>query len=629
MAAGEKRWFASDNNASVHPLILEALAVANSGHAVGYGDDPVTAAAEQQLGALFGQNSVVRFVLNGTGANVYALGCFAGQGDAVLCSNCAHILVDETGAPTAVTGAQLLPLPTVDGKVSPAGVRHLVADYSDMHKPRPVILSLSQPTELGTLYSLDELDALCAVAHELGLLVHIDGARLSNAAAALGCSLQEAAGAKADVVCVGGTKNGLMFGEAVVFTPRSANRLPDTARLRKARLQLASKMRFIATQFSAWLKDDLWLKNATQANAMAKQLAEAVGQLGISFCYPVQTNAVFVKIPVQAAEQLRTSHFFYDWEGGAVRWMTSWDTQPADIDDFIRVLRASLAASGFAVTESTADGSSRSDGHLAAEGLAAFPDENTRQLLQQGRSFLRSDWEKLSLHPSPQQRGLIMPAPVHIRSAEAVRIDLPDAKAGSLGDASFTEITRERRSVRKFKPGGLSLEELTYLLWACAGSRRPPFRTVPSGGCRHPLDVVLYVREVEGLQPGLYRYDSPNHQLLLERAVAPAAGQSEENFRLELDKDFDAALLGQLWNSPVVFVWTALPYRSEWRYTVAAAKLVLLDAGHSCQALYGACTALKLGCCAVGAYSQEKLDALLGVDGKEELAVYAAPVGRA
>jgi threonine aldolase len=177
-----ERWFASDNNAATHPLIMEALARANSGHAVGYGDDPLTQEAEASVASLFGPGYAVRFVLNGTGANVYALGCLAGHGDAIFCADCAHIVVDETGAPTAVTGAQLVPLPTVNGKLDPHTVAEAIADYGNMHKPEPRVLSLSQPTELGTVYSREELAALADLAHEHGLFLHIDGARLSNAA---------------------------------------------------------------------------------------------------------------------------------------------------------------------------------------------------------------------------------------------------------------------------------------------------------------------------------------------------------------------------------------------------------------------------------------------------------------
>ncbi|HAP43209.1 MAG: hypothetical protein A2087_08800 [Spirochaetes bacterium GWD1_61_31] len=614
----DRRWFASDNNASVHPQILAALATANHGHAVGYGGDPLTARAEAALAALFGPGAVVRFVLNGTGANVYAIGCFAGQGDAVLCSDCAHILADETGAPAAVTGAQLVPVRSVNGKIGPEAVWQVIHDYSDQHKPRPAVLSLSQPTELGTLYSRPELDALCALAHQHGLVVHIDGARLSNAAVGLDCGLAEAAGLQADVVCVGGTKNGLMFGEAVVFAPRVVARLPDTARLRKTRLQLASKMRFIAAQFEAWLTGELWRRNASNANRTAAVLADGVKRLGLSLCYPVDTNAVFVTIPAATVDALRERHFFYDWEGGAVRWMTSWDSTDDDVADFLRDLTACLPTA--------------TDGAVAAGqpvfGLENFSDPALRVELQAGRELLRSNWQRLALNSSPQQRGLPMPPAVRPLPAAAIRVDLPPPDKKGLGQGSFSEATVQRRSSRKFKPESLSLPELSYLLWASQGSRRPPFRTVPSGGCRHPLDTLLYIRRVDGLGSGLYRYDPLAHALwCLRSAVALDAADASDG-SLDLDAAFDEAVNGQLWNCAALFVWTAVPYRTEWRYVQAAAKLVLLDAGHVGQALYGACTALGLGACALGSYRQDSLDRLLGVDGVEEFAVYAAPVGR-
>jgi len=621
METNTKRWFASDNNATVHPKIFEALAAANQGHAVGYGDDPFTAKAEARLAALFGAGATVRFVLNGTGANVYALGCFAGHGEAVLCSDCAHILVDETGAPVAVTGAQLLPLPNFQGKIRPADVLHTIHDYSDMHKPKPVLLSISQPTELGTVYSRAELSELCTVAHEHGLLVHIDGARLSNAAAALGCGLAEAAGLEADVVCVGGTKNGLMFGEAVVFTPRVLAFLPDTARLRKTRLQLASKMRFIATQFEAYCTDDLWKHNANNANLMAQKMAAAIVKLGIKPVYPVDTNALFVKIPAEVVSALRDSHFFYDWEGGMVRWMTSWDTTQDDIDSFLEQLGACLLEQG------------RSAEQSGLEGLIVFGEGELLSIVERNRQLLRNG---MSVHdaPSPQTQGYIMPAAVQAVPADASRLDLPDPRHYKGEIRRFDEATSHRRSFRSFKATTISLDELSWLLWCCAGSRRPPFRTVPSAGCRHPLDLLLYIRRVEGLHSGLYRFDPLTHQLVLLRqatvlAEAALSETATASYMLDMDSSFDKAIYGQLWDCSVLFVWTAVPYRTEWRYPTAAGKLILLDAGHACQALYGACTAIGLGTCAIASYDQSKLDSLLAIDGQEELAVYVAPVGKA
>ncbi len=618
------RWFASDNNATAHPRIMDALLRANQGHAVGYGDDPATARAEAAVGALFGPGTTVRFVLNGTGANVYALGCFAGQGDAILCSNCAHILVDETGAPSAVTGAQMVPVGTKHGKVAAAALKETLHHYDDMHKARPAALSLSQPTELGTVYTTAELAELCRIAHDAGLAVHIDGARLSNAAAALGLGPAQAAGyspgsadSGADVVCFGGTKNGLMFGEAVVFAPRTDGRLPDTARLRKTRLQLSSKMRYIAAQFEEYVKDDLWLECASSANSQAQRLVEGLHARNIWLEYPAQTNGLFFKLPAPVVEELRASRFFYDWEGGAIRWMASWDTSDDDVDGLLMDLDTALAHYRDA-----------NPGAISPE-LAA----EERTLLDAGRAFLKSNWDTLAHFKSDEDLGLPVPPFTQPVPAGTPIVALPDPASLTLGGKSFKDITTTRRSRRKYKAEPISLDELSFLAWSSAGvksvKRNNAFRTVPSGGCRHPLDTIIYARRVTGLEPGLYRYQAVEHALaLLKPAHAVAGGDTAKNGWLDLDADLDAGLSGQLWNCAAMFMWTAIPYRTEWRYTVAAAKTVLLDAGHVCQALYSACEALDLGTCAQAAYDQEKLDAALGLDGNDEFAVYAAPVGR-
>ncbi len=622
----EDRWFASDNNAAAHPRIMEALVRANAGHAVGYGDDPLTAKAEAAVAGLFGPGATVRFVLNGTGANVYALGCFAGQGDAIFCSDCAHILVDETGAPTAITGAQLVALETRDGKIVAPGLQRMIEHYDDMHKARPAALSISQPTEVGTVYTQDELAELCRIAHGAGMAVHIDGARLSNAAVSLGVGPAAAAGYKAttgsipegsDVVCFGGTKNGLMFGEAVVFAPRSDGSLPDTARLRKTRLQLASKMRFIATQFEEYVRDGLWKECATAANNQARRLADGLAARGLGLEYPAQTNGIFIKLPQAVIEELRAKRFFYDWEGGAVRWMASWDTTNDDIDGFLADLDAALAG----------------DGTAMADAAVIVDPREEADIIARGRDMLRSNWDRLNLEGTPQSRGVAAPAFVQPVPADAIRVKLPDPMATGLGEKSFRDVTAGRRSRRKYLAEPLSLEELSFLLWASAGvkavKKSNAFRTVPSGGCRHPFDTIIYARRVSGLQPGLYRFLPVEHELALLRPAAIVSGADQTaNGWLDLDAQMDAGLAEQLWNCAAMFIWTVVPYRTEWRYTIAAAKTILLDAGHVCQALYGACEALSLGTCAQAAYDQRRLDAVLGLDGTNEFAVYAAPVGR-
>lgn len=622
------RWFASDNNATAHPRIMEALLRANSGHAVGYGDDPATARAEAAVGAMFGPGAIVRFVLNGTGANVYALGCFAGQGDAILCSDCAHILVDETGAPSAVTGAQMVPVGTKNGKVVASSLQETLHHYDDMHKARPAALSLSQPTELGTVYTTEELAELCRIAHGAGLAVHIDGARLSNAAAALGLGPAQAAGymssgapagvdTGADVVCFGGTKNGLMFGEAVVFAPRTDGRLPDTARLRKTRLQLSSKMRYIAAQFEEYVKDGLWLECAAAANSQAKRLVKGLHARNIWLEYPAETNGLFFKLPAPVVEELRAKRFFYDWEGGAIRWMASWDTSDDDVDGLLADLDTALA-----------NNRDTNPGAMSPE-LAA----EERILLDAGRAFLKSNWDTLERFKSDEELGRPVPAFTQPVPAGTPIVALPDPASLTLGGKSFRDITAARRSRRKYTSDPISMDELSFLLWSTAGvrsvKRSNAFRTVPSGGCRHPLDTLVYARRVSGLEPGLYRYQAVEHALAILKPATTVEGvDTAKNGWLDLDAGLDAGLSGQLWNCAAMFMWTAVPYRTEWRYSVAAAKTVLLDAGHVCQALYAACEALDLGTCAQAAYDQEKLDAALWLDGKDEFAVYAAPVGR-
>jgi SagB-type dehydrogenase family enzyme len=500
-----------------------------------------------------------------------------------------------------------------------------------MHKARPAALSLSQPTEVGTVYTREELAALCGIAHDAGLAVHIDGARLSNAAVALGAGPAEASGygaagaspsragvRGADVVCFGGTKNGLMFGEAVVFAPRSDGSLPDTARLRKTRLQLSSKMRYIAAQFEEYVKDGLWRECAAAANRQAGRLADGLRARGISLEYPAQTNGLFFKLPAPVVEELRAKRFFYDWEGGAIRWMASWDTADGDVDGLLSDLDTALANHG-----------------SGARAEAGSPEQAAEKenLISAGRAFMRSNWHLLDDFKSDESRGVTPPPFVQPAPGGVPIVALPDPAASGLGGRSFRDITATRRSRRKYKPEPISLDELSFLLWSCAGVKTVrganAFRTVPSGGCRHPLDLFVYARRVAGLEPGLYRFMAVDGALALVRpaSVVPGADITTNGF-LDLDAELDAGLSGQLWNCTAMFIWTAVPYRTEWRYTVAAAKTVLLDAGHACQSLYGACEAIGLGTCAQAAYDQEKLDKALGVDGADEFAVYAAPVGR-
>jgi threonine aldolase len=339
-----RRGFASDNAATIHPDVLAAIAAANSGHAFGYGHDAYTESVHARFDQVFGAGARAFFVFNGTGANVVCLRAACRPWHAVICSPTAHLQVDEGGAPEAIAGLKLLLAPAVDGKLTPEAVDALVVRIGDEHAVQPRVVSITQSTELGTVYTPDEVRALAALAHERGLLLHMDGARLANAAVALGCSLGEASFAcGVDLLSFGGTKNGLMLGEAVVV--RDAALAADLPYLRKQSMQLASKMRFLAAQFDALLAGELWRRNATQANAMAARLAAAVGSLdGVRITRPVQANAVFAILPAPARAALLERFDFYDWDeaAGEVRWMCSWDLTEADVDVFAGAIEECL-----------------------------------------------------------------------------------------------------------------------------------------------------------------------------------------------------------------------------------------------------------------------------------------------
>ncbi len=328
--------FGSDNHSGVHPRVLEAIAAANQGPAVAYGMDPYTEAAVARFRAHFGADADVYLVFNGTGANVVSIATLARPYQAVICSEHAHINADECGAPEAGTGCKLLAVHAADGKLSPELVGRHLQGRLDQHRVQPAVVSITQASELGTVYTVDEVRALAAFCHGNGLFLHMDGARLANAAAALGLDLGEASrGAGVDILSFGGTKNGLLLGEAVVsFRPELSR---DTILIRKQKIQLASKMRFAAAQLSALLSDDLWLENASHANRMARRLEEKVRQVpAVRVVQPVQANAVFASLPRPAREKLLQKYFFYTWdeEKCEVRWMCSWNTTEKQVDDF-------------------------------------------------------------------------------------------------------------------------------------------------------------------------------------------------------------------------------------------------------------------------------------------------------
>lgn len=341
--------FASDNAAGAHPAVLEALVAANHGHALAYGSDPWTARVEERFRDLFGPTAETFLCWNGTGANVMALAAMIRPADCIVCSSWAHIAVDETGAPERVLGTKLLTLPSTDGKLRPEQLLELEHLIGVQHHAQPGVVSITQSTELGAVYTADEVADLCDTAHRLGMRVHLDGARIANATAALGGSLDAlrsfTVDAGVDVVTFGGTKAGLAFGEAVVFlNPELATR---AMYIRKQVNQLPSKMRFASAQFLALLDDDLWIRLAQHSNRLATRLYEATVDVpGVSYDAAPQVNSVFPILPKQAIVPLQDWCFFWDWDvsRGQVRWMTSWDTTDDDVDRFVDGVKAVLEA---------------------------------------------------------------------------------------------------------------------------------------------------------------------------------------------------------------------------------------------------------------------------------------------
>lgn len=339
-----RRGFASDNNAGVHPRVMDAVRSANHGHAVAYGDDVYTETAVALFRERFGADTEVFFVFGGTGANVLALAAVTRPHQAVVCAETAHINVDECGAPERFAGCKLLALPTPDGKLRAAQVEPLLARLGDQHHVQPRVVSVSQPTELGTVYELEELRALADFAHARGMLLHVDGARLANAAAHLGAGLRELTmGAGVDVLSFGGTKNGMMYGEAVVFLDPSL--AADFHFTRKQGAQLPSKMRFVAAQFTALLAEDLWLRNAGHANRCAQLLASELARLPqVRVTQPVESNAVFAVLPRESIARVQEHFFFYVWneQTSEVRLMCSYDTTEEDVRELARAVEEAV-----------------------------------------------------------------------------------------------------------------------------------------------------------------------------------------------------------------------------------------------------------------------------------------------
>ena len=333
----DRRDFASDNYAGAHPEVLAAIADANGGHQTAYGEDVYTARLQEVVGQHFGPAATAFPVFNGTGANVLSLQSVLPRWGAVICADTAHIHTDENGAPERIGAIKLLTVPTPDGKLTPELVATQAWGFGDEHRAQPGVVSITQSTELGTLYTPDEVRALADQAHGLGLRLHLDGARISNAAAALDVPLRAfTTDAGVDVVSLGGTKNGLLFGEAVVVLDPAAD--GGLTYLRKMDMQLASKMRFVSAQLIALFEGDLWLASARHANAMAARLRAGIeGLPGVQVTRPTQANGVFVIFPDGVAQVLRRRWRFYDWDvaTGEVRLMCAFDTTEADVDELV------------------------------------------------------------------------------------------------------------------------------------------------------------------------------------------------------------------------------------------------------------------------------------------------------
>jgi threonine aldolase len=344
VVARPTRSFASDNNAGIHPEVLDAIARANHGHVVAYGADPYTRSAMAKFEEHFGTDIDVFFTFNGTGANVLGLQALTRPYHAVLCSDYAHIYMDECGAPEKHTGCKLIPLPHQDGKITIEAVEGAYHGIGDQHHVQPRVISITQSTEMGTVYQADEIQTLARFAHEHDMFLHVDGARIANAAVYLGHSLRQATrDLGVDVLSFGGTKNGIMGGEAVVFFDRSLSQ--DFRFVRKQGMQLASKMRFIAAQFEALLSNDLWRRSAEHANRMARVLEkELSGVPEVRIAWKVESNGVFAQIPRHAIERIKQRYFFYPWieEECIVRWMCSFDTTEEDVKDFAAVVREAV-----------------------------------------------------------------------------------------------------------------------------------------------------------------------------------------------------------------------------------------------------------------------------------------------
>jgi len=343
-----KRGFASDNNASVHPAVMKAMNDANSGHTIAYGDDEYTEKTLDKLKDIFGPSSTAFLVFNGTAANVLGLGALTQSYNSIICAETAHINVDECGAPEKFTGCKLLSVATTDGKLTVENITKHIHGFGFEHHSQPKIISISQTTEMGTVYTPSEIRTLADFAHRYEMKLHMDGARISNAAVSLSVDFRKfTSDAGVDILSFGGTKNGMMYGEAVVFFDRTL--AADFKYRRKQGMQLASKMRYIAAQFNAFLENNLWKENAIHANEMAALLFHMVkGIKEIKVTQKVQANGIFVILPENVANELQKEYFFYPWDESRseYRWMTSFDTTEEDVEGFVGRLLELLKLNG-------------------------------------------------------------------------------------------------------------------------------------------------------------------------------------------------------------------------------------------------------------------------------------------
>jgi len=339
--------FASDNNSGIHPLIIQAIIDANQGHAVGYGDDDVTSKADSIFRKLFGEDVQPYYVFNGTGSNIVALQTLTRSYESIICAATAHIYTDECGAPAKATSAVLKPIITPDGKLTPELIAQELHGLGVQHHSQPRVISVSQSTEMGTVYTVDELKRLCDFAHSNNLYVHMDGSRLANACTHAGVELRELSrDCGVDLLSLGGTKNGMMMGEAVVaFHPEWNERVMY---IRKQSAQLYSKMRYLSAQYIAYFQDGLWLQNAVHSNAMAKYLADQIRCLpGVHLTQTVEVNSLYLILSQEVIQKMLESYFFYMWNEDAneIRLVCSWDTTPSDVDGFVECLKTALSQS--------------------------------------------------------------------------------------------------------------------------------------------------------------------------------------------------------------------------------------------------------------------------------------------